>query len=522
MNNDYVLKYYSSGSYGVLVKNISNDIIYKITEFSNYSYISGNNFNEMIYLNYFKNKYSNLYLKSDNNLPIQNISTHIKTLNYFVKQYKIDDELLNIIVNKMKFYSYNLSELKKKDFDSDLDIDNLYLQLEKIILGLHFFHSNGLAHGDLKLINIVSDKNDYKIVDFGGVKYILNPIYECTCTSTYRSPEDYEFEYDNLIQNNMNKLYSGCPIKSDIWSLGIIFNELVNKLNPIQIKYNQFRNYTNVISNDDIEYKIYLYFKKIKQFNLMEKSLIFFNHNDNKLSLYKINKIIEKMLKFNPNERINLNEIYSNLFYHELPDLEKDKINFDYDIKSQDYLEKFINFRKFYYKLIKLNLDLIDELFLYPYIANLFDRFIIILINIYLFESINFNDKFNFIIELINQKNTYELNNDINFDKLIYNMNMCYCSIYLISKLVILKKNINVVKNIINLINFLNTKNESNIKANDIILVYKYIMLILNIMNYDIIRTKLFLYPNTPDELIQKLIMIIENFDIVKIIKYIE
>ena len=80
MNNyNYEFKYYSSGSYGVLIKNFSDNLIQKITEFSDYDYvyISGNNFNEMIYLNYFKNKYPELYFKQDNNLPIQNISTNI-------------------------------------------------------------------------------------------------------------------------------------------------------------------------------------------------------------------------------------------------------------------------------------------------------------------------------------------------------------------------------------------------------------------------------------------------------------
>ena len=290
MDDECVLKYYSAGSYGVLVKNISNNFIYKITEFSNYLYISGNNFNEMIYLNYFKNKYPKLYMKLNNNLPIQNISTHIQTLNYFAKQHKIDNELLIkitkklninsinlVIINKMKFYPFNLYELKKKSIFS---IDNLYFQMEKIILGLHFFHSEGLAHGDLKLTNIVSDKNDCKIADFGGVKYILNPVYDCTCTPTYKSPEDYEYEYEyeykhdyeyeykyeykygNLIKlkSKTKKIYLGCPIKSDIWSLGIIFNELLNKFNPIQDKYNQFND--NIMTNEDIEYKIHLYLKK--------------------------------------------------------------------------------------------------------------------------------------------------------------------------------------------------------------------------------------------------------------------
>lgn len=53
MNNNLRLKYYSSGSYGVLIKDLSNNFIYKITKFSDLVDINVNNFNEMIYLNYF-------------------------------------------------------------------------------------------------------------------------------------------------------------------------------------------------------------------------------------------------------------------------------------------------------------------------------------------------------------------------------------------------------------------------------------------------------------------------------------
>lgn len=129
MNNNLKLKYYSSGSYGVLIKDSLNNYIYKITDFTNFDYININNFNEMIYLNYFKNKYPNLYKETNNNLPIQNISTHIYIFDYFIKLYKLDDNLTNkiinkllikssdlIIVNKMKFYPVNLDEFKKKRY----------------------------------------------------------------------------------------------------------------------------------------------------------------------------------------------------------------------------------------------------------------------------------------------------------------------------------------------------------------------------------------------------------------------
>ena len=533
-NNGF--KYYSSGSYGVLIKNFSDDFIYKITEFSDYVYISGNNFNEMIYLNYFKNKYPNLYEKKHNNLPIQNISTNIFIFSYFIKLYKIDNELANkiikklgisldnlIIVNKMKFYTINLSELNKRE----LNINNLYLELEKIILCLHFFHSDGLAHGDLKLLNIVSDKIDFKIIDFGGIKYKLNPNYQCTCTSTYRAIEDFEFEYKikhhiKDLQQNVHKdyIYLDCPLKSDIWSLGLIFNELVNKFNPIQSKYSQLLNLNNDIDTNNIDTKIYTYLKKKKNINLLlgtQTLLPNDKNNDNTLCIYKINKIIEKMLIFDPNKRIGLDEIYLNLFYQELPDLKIYTKSFNYDIKSKVHFNKFIEFRKNYYSHIKTNLENINEIFLFPFVTNLLDRLIVKIINTYLDNQTNVENKFHFMVKLINNWGMIPIDN---LD--IYSINICYYSIYIISKLLILKKNINVTKNIYNLNIFFNICKDKMIRFDDVVIVYEYIINILEILNYDIVRTSLFFYPNTSKELIYKFIGIIENYDIDTIIKYIE
>lgn len=526
MNNNIRFKYYSSGSYGILVKDISNNFfIYKITNFNNNNYLNVNNFNEMIYLNYFKNKYPNLYKEDNNNLPIQNISTYIHIFDYFIKLYGIDEDLTNkiidkleiklddlVIVNKMKFYPYNLNELKK----NDIEISNLYAGIEKLIIGLHFFHSNGFAHGDLKSLNIVSDNNEYKIIDFGGIKYISNPIYQCTCTCTYRSPEDYDYEY--RLKNNKNILYTECPLKSDIWSLGLIFNEFVNKSNPIQIKYRQIKN-NELLKNDDvnqedIEHKIYLYFKKNKKIISNISSLFFGFKNQEELYTYKINKIIEQMLNTNPKERINLDNIYLNLFYQELPNLNTNNNIFDYEIKSQEYSDKFIIFRKNYYQLIKLYLENNNEIFLYPFISNLIDRFIIQIINKYLFEQTNFEIELNFIFELLNYDNNLNEDNNNTF---IFNLNIFYSTIYIISKLIVLKKNINIYNNILNLKN-----NKEKVLINNIFIIYKLIICILNILNFDIVRTKLFFYSTTSKELVNKYIVLIDDFNILEIIKNIE
>lgn len=528
-NNNTQLRYYSSGSYGVLIKNHCDDYIYKITEFTDYIYIPASNFNEMIYLNFFKLKYPELYNKIDNTLPIQNVSTSICTLEHYVKIYNIDNILINkiknklqinltdlIIVNKMKFYPYNLDKLRKK-----LNFNEIYLGIEKIILGLYFFHSNGIAHGDFKSINIVGDKNDLRLIDFGGIKSISNPKYECTCTCTYRAPEDFEFEAELNNSKNTHLQYPNDPLKSDIWSLGLVLNEMINGTNPVQDKYNSLRANNPNYTQEDIEKNILLYLMDTKKLNTTSFSSLFLNtdlYTDS--SKYKINKVIQQMLNIEPDKRIGLNEVYLNLFYQELPDFEKEKSYFDYVISNNNYYDKFIDFRNCYYQLIRFTLVNLNEEYLYPFIANLFDRFAICIINGNLSNSNNNNSnfiKYKFLLDIINYSGDY--GND--YANLLYNINIIYCAIYIISKLVVLKKNIEFYKEVRKLEGYLNL-NWKIITYDNIICVCQQIIGIIQILNYDIVRTKLFMYSNTNKETISYMIEIIESFDVEKIIKYIE
>lgn len=550
MNNNFELKYCSSGSYGIILKDDKNDFIYKITEFSDYELIYSNNFNEMLYLNYFRIKYPKLFYLKQNNLPIQNISTNIYTLDYFVKMYNINNELLNfikkkiqvnsyslIIVNKMKYYPYNLTELNQTNLNktnlnkTNLKINEIYLGIEKIILGLHFFHYNKLAHGDLKSLNIVSNGiDDFKLVDFGGIKSSLNPQYQCTCTCTYRSPEEYKYENEIISVDDKKVSYSNCSLKSDIWSLGLVFNELVNKSNPINSKYSLIKikkcNSKN-FNEEYVEKKIYQYFKneiktKLISINPENYNFDYYDDLEDKFLKYKIDKIIEKMLFINPDERIGLDDIYLNLYYQELPDLSSFENKFNYDfVYNSIYFDTFINFRNEFYPKVKLFLSKFKEIYLYPFNTNLMDRFLIKLIDYFGNSLYSYSNKLN----LLKLKKIF---NDIFIDKNTSSIctNLLFGTIYIMSKVVVLKKNININK-ILSVINndfVINNKscdlnNLNNLK--NIIIILDMIVGILEFMDYDIIRTELFFYSNTDEKIFSEIITIIDNFDIIRIKKYI-
>ena len=95
---------------------------------------------------------------------------------------------------------------------------------------------------------------------------------------------------------------------------------------------------------------------------------------------------------------------------------------------------------------------------------------------------------------------------------------MCYVYNF---KTYCIKKNIEFKKEIGKLQGYLNLGWE-NISKVDIIYICKQIIGIIQVLNYDIVRTKLFMYSNTNKETIDYMIEIIESFDVEKIIKYVE
>lgn len=558
------LKLHSSGSFGVVLKNELTKEIYKITEFSESEHININNFVEMIHLNYFKSKYTNLYENdSITYLPIQNTSTTICYLYDFIKLYKIDNKLYSkiisilriknndiIIVNKMKYYPNNLANFI---FEKKITCKNILYIVECLILGLNVIHSDNLLHGDLKPHNIVLDNIGVKIIDFGGIKSLFNPNYECTCTSTYRSPEDYSHEFRN---KNESTIWE-CSLKSDIWSLGLIFHEIIFGKNPILKIYNDIRDKNYKIDEISLENKINEYYKSINHieiFNIDVEKKIMTKTNHEQTQLLKITKTLEKMLKLNPENRINLEEIYYELFFKKLPDFKKYSIKFDYKIDSENKT-KFLKFRNFYYQFIYKVLSNNTELFLYPLLINLFDRYLITLFNSDdnisdQIKKCNLNSSSSLSSSLSSSSSSslssdtsednyqtdfymcsgniiyYDLENDLSNNKnLSYQMDhVCIitCTFYIMTKILILKE-INKIN--LELLKFDEMFTEKFIKTLYPNIFLYFVSNLINIsskLNWDIARPKLYLYSNTDITKVEEIIEVFNDFNIEKIIEYSE
>lgn len=132
--------------------------------------------------------------------------------------YKFND--LNLVT---EYCTQNLMNVIR--FNSKvMTLDHIKFITYEILKGVHYMHSRGVIHRDLKPLNILVNENwDIKISDFGqsNVKTEnLNRDYNLTkyvTTRYYRAPElylNYKTGYDKSI---------------DMWSVGCIIAELFNK-----------------------------------------------------------------------------------------------------------------------------------------------------------------------------------------------------------------------------------------------------------------------------------------------------
>jgi mitogen-activated protein kinase 1/3 len=177
--------------------------------------------------------------------------------------------------------------------------------LYQILRGLKYIHSANVLHRDLKPSNLLLNTNcDLKICDFGLAR-IADPDHDHTgflteyvATRWYRAPE--------IMLNS-----KGYNKSIDVWSVGCILAEMLNNkpLFPGKHYLDQLNHILNIIgspSDEDLNCiqndraRLYLV-------NLARKPKVPFERmfpNADPLAL----DLLEKMLTFNPNKRITVEE----------------------------------------------------------------------------------------------------------------------------------------------------------------------------------------------------------------------
>ena len=186
--------------------------------------------------------------------------------------------LLDYLPNKdLYFYISNLKEKNES---------NIKTLFYKIVKAVEQCHNNGVCHRDLKLDNIMLDKNNEPVLcDFGVAGLIENnsgKLTEFVGTKMYMAPEILR-----------NKPYSG--IKCDIFSLGVILFTLM---------FHKFG--FKIASGTDNFYKLV----KKKKFNQYWEEI---GKSMGKGKVNNISKELKelyfKMVAYSPDDRPSINEI---------------------------------------------------------------------------------------------------------------------------------------------------------------------------------------------------------------------
>jgi mitogen-activated protein kinase 1/3 len=191
----------------------------------------------------------------------------------------------------------------------------------QLIAGVNYLHSANVIHRDLKPQNILVNKDcQIKICDFGlgrglpeegdGTDDGSGNLTEYVTTRWYRAPEVI------LCPSQYSKAM-------DIWSIGCIFAELMARC-PIfrgENYLDQIKKINEILGSPDENDMSYIADSNARKFitNLPKNKKIGFNQifpNGNPLAI----DLLEKMLCFNPQKRINIEQCLNHPYFKDIRD----------------------------------------------------------------------------------------------------------------------------------------------------------------------------------------------------------
>ena len=200
------------------------------------------------------------------------------TIRYAVFEYLNNGELYNYVLKIQRRFPEDIS--RKIFYD--------------LVKAVETCHKCGITHGDIKLENILlSSSFNIKLIDFGFAKRIDEGlISSLTGTKGYAAPECFI---------TSAKEYEGIP--SDIFSLGVVLFLLVMGFYPFE-KPNCTDNKYKYIMKKDFNG----FWKKCEK-----------NLNDSISTISgEFKNLFEKMVCYQANERLTINEIKNHPWFYEL------------------------------------------------------------------------------------------------------------------------------------------------------------------------------------------------------------
>ncbi|KAF9597883.1 hypothetical protein IFM89_022095 [Coptis chinensis] len=220
--------------------------------------------------------------------------------------------------------------------NQDLSEEHSQYFLYQLLRGLKYIHSANVIHRDLKPSNLLLNANcDLKICDFGLARPTSENEFmtEYVVTRWYRAPE--------LLLNSADYTAS-----IDVWSVGCIFMELMNR-RPLfagRDHVHQMRLLTELLGtpteaelgfvrNEDAK----RYIKQLPSHPRQAFTSIFPHINPEALDL------VERMLSFDPNQRITVEEALDHPYLARLHDIADEPVcpePFSFEFEQQVLTEE--------------------------------------------------------------------------------------------------------------------------------------------------------------------------------------
>tara|TARA_B100001250_G_scaffold406943_1_gene426839 strand:- start:1504 stop:2574 length:1071 start_codon:yes stop_codon:yes gene_type:complete len=207
------------------------------------------------------------------------------------------------------------------------DLDCRYY-VDQILIGLESCHSRGIVHRDIKPHNIVIDhqKRELKIIDWGLAEfYFPNKKYNIRVASRYyKAPEI-------LIDLRRSSVNRNHGYGLDMWSLGCLVAALLFRIETFFKGfdiYSQLGAIVRVLGKKDLldyckKFDLEIdprHLGEMKKAKYEKKELISFINDDNShLTSYDGIDFIEKLLKYDHNERMTAKEAMLHKWFEPIP-----------------------------------------------------------------------------------------------------------------------------------------------------------------------------------------------------------
>lgn len=263
-----------------------------------------------IYKGYHKDTLLNVAIKEISVSNIHDVSRNIKREIGLMKRLKHPNiiELYEVIFDGKYDNVYLIIEYCPKGdfnkFQRHKPIQEIHVQkyMKQLMMGLKYLKENNIMHRDLKPQNIlITTDGNIKLTDFGYAKKIRpDDMAKTFCGSPlYMAPEIIKSKGNN------NK-YS---IKSDLWSVGCIFYEMITGVHPFRVK-----NFNELIQKMDDDVIL------PDVFNISDEA----------------RELLFSLLKVDPEDRISWENFFSHIWFQkDLLIVEENKL-LAFDIESEN------------------------------------------------------------------------------------------------------------------------------------------------------------------------------------------